>query len=83
MSELIRERLYLKEPGTKRLRKGSAGQLRHLLATGWRETDRSYATNYVAVQLERESSGPEMVRPSIPVQRPPHQAPGRGPQRAR
>jgi hypothetical protein len=83
MPELIRERLYLKEPGTKRLRKGSAGQLRHLLATGWRETDRSYATNYVAVLLERDSTGPEMVRPAIPVQRPPHQAAGRGAHRPR
>ncbi|HEU5001990.1 MAG TPA: hypothetical protein VFW71_04345 [Actinomycetota bacterium] len=83
MPEMMRERLYLKAPDTERLRKGSAGRLRHLLNTGWRETHRSYTTNYVAVLLEREGSGPQMIRPPTPVQRPPSQAPGRGPRRPR
>ena len=41
--EVRHERLYLKEPGTERLRKNSAARLRHLLATGWRETERWYS----------------------------------------
>lgn len=83
MPEMMRERLYLKQPDSKQLRKRSAGTLRHLLSTGWRETDRSYTTNYVAVVLEREDSGPQVVHTPPPVQRPPQSTPGRGPRRGR
>ena len=47
--EVVHERLYLREPRTERLRKGAAGHLRHLLATGWRETERWHAEDYITV----------------------------------
>ena len=51
--EVRHERLYLKEPGTERIRKNSAARLRHLLATGWRETERWYADRAITVKVER------------------------------
>ncbi len=47
------ERLYVKVPGTDRLRKGAAGRLRHLLQTGWAETGRRVRSDHVEVRLER------------------------------
>ena len=38
--EVVHERLYLKVPGGEQLRKTSAGRLKHMLADGWRETQR-------------------------------------------
>ncbi len=46
-------RLHVKTPGTDRLRKGAAGQLRHLEATGWHETDRRRSHHYITVRMER------------------------------
>ncbi|MGH9040990.1 MAG: hypothetical protein ACRDZ3_12235 [Acidimicrobiia bacterium] len=46
-------RLHVKTPGTERLRKSAAGQLRHLEATGWHETDRRRSHHYVTVRMER------------------------------
>jgi hypothetical protein len=46
-------RLHVKTPGTDHLRKGAAGQLRHLEATGWHETDRRRSHHYVTVRMER------------------------------
>jgi hypothetical protein len=46
-------RLHVKTPGTDRLRKSAAGQLRHLEATGWHETDRRRSEHYVTVRMER------------------------------
>ena len=46
-------RLHVKTPGTDRLRKGAAGQLRHLEATGWHETARQRSQHYVTVRMER------------------------------
>ncbi len=46
-------RLHVKTPGTDRLRKGAAGQLRHLEATGWHETERRRSHHYVTVHMER------------------------------
>ena len=51
--EVRHEHLWLKEPGTERLRSTAAGRLRHYLATGWRETDRWIGTDYITVKLER------------------------------
>ena len=51
--EVTHKRLYVKEPGTERLRSGAAGWLRHRLATGWKETERWHADHYVTVRLER------------------------------
>src|SRR5438034_8921135 len=57
--EVMHERLYLKERRTERLRKGAAGHLRHLLATGWRETERWHADDYITVRVERSGHAPK------------------------
>jgi hypothetical protein len=78
--EVRHEVLYLKEPGTERLRKGAAARLRYLLATGWRETDRWHAQDHITVQVERSGVAPKMTRmPKIeaPPPRPPRQGFGR------
>ncbi len=78
--EVIHERLYLKEPRTNRLRKRSAARLRHLLASGWRETDRQPSPDYIMVRLERSGVAPLMTRmPKVEqVERPPRRGPGQG-----
>src|SRR3954454_10323006 len=52
------ERLYVKVPGTDRLRKTAEGRLRHLLNDGWREIERSQTSDYVEVHLERAGHVP-------------------------
>jgi len=86
--EVVHERLYLKEPRTERLRKGAAGHLRHLLATGWRETERWHAEDYITVKMERSGHAPRAaampkVEPPPPRQRRERfgQGPGSGPRR--
>ena len=64
--EVMHERLYLKQPGTERLRNRSAGRLRHLLSTGWRETDRWHADDYITVRVERSGHAPRTVKPPAP-----------------
>jgi hypothetical protein len=81
--EVMNVRLYLKEPGSERLRKTSAGRLRLLLSTGWRETERWHAPGYITVKVERSGHVPRMTRlpkPPPPQARPPRQSSGaRGP----
>ncbi len=60
--EVRYERLYVKVPGTDRLRKGAAGRLHHLLNTGWRETERVQNGDYIRVRVERTGHQPEFVR---------------------
>jgi hypothetical protein len=65
--EVRHEHLYLKEPGTERLRKGSAARLRHLLASGWRETERWYSDRYITAKVERSGVDPAVGKmPHIP-----------------
>jgi hypothetical protein len=74
--EVMHERLYLKEPRTERLRRSSAARLRYLLATGWRETERWHAEDYITVKVERSGYAPRMTKlPKIipPPPRPPRQ----------
>jgi len=74
--EVRHERLWLKEPGTERLRKNAAAHLRYLLATGWRETDRWIGTDYITVKVERSGVDPRIGRmPKIepPPPRPPRE----------
>ena len=52
-TEVASYRLHVKTPGTDRLRKGASGQLRHLMATGWHETERRRTDQYVTVRMER------------------------------
>jgi len=51
--EVRYERLYVKVPGSEKLRKNAAGRLRHLVNTGWRETERSQTAEYIKVRVER------------------------------
>ena len=57
------ERLYLREPRTERLRKSAAGRLRHMLADGWRETERWHAEDHITVRLERTGVSPWIGKP--------------------
>lgn len=81
--EVIHERLFVKIPGTDKLRKTSAARLKHLLANGWRETERSQAPEYVQVRFERTGHAPMKARmpkvgPEIRDQRRPRREGGRG-----
>jgi hypothetical protein len=78
MPQVLHERLHLKEPRTDRLRRSAAGHLRHLLDTGWRETDRWHAADYVTVRLERDGKAPERVPATPPPAQAPRQGGGRG-----
>jgi hypothetical protein len=73
--EVRNERLYLKEPGTERLRKSSAARLRHLLASGWREVERWYHDQWITVKVERSGVVPRMTR--LPKAEPPPTRSGR------
>ena len=78
--EVLHERFYLKVPRTERLRKGSAGRLRYLLSTGWRETERWQAEDYITVRVERTGHTPRIELPEakpLPA-RPPRQGGGPG-----
>jgi hypothetical protein len=60
--EVIVERLYVKVPGTDKLRKNAGARLRHMLANGWREIGRSQNADHVAVTLERTGVPPLKTR---------------------
>ena len=79
--EVIHERLYVRQPRTERLRKSAAARLRFLLSTGWRETERWHADDYVTVRVERSGHPPRIELPkAVPEPpRPPRQGQGRGP----
>lgn len=73
--EVIHERLYVRVPGTDKLRKTAAARLKHLLANGWRETERGRTADYVQVRFERTGHAPMKARlpkkgPEIRDQRP-------------
>ena len=61
--EVRHERLYLKEPGTERMRKTSAGRLKRMLTEGWRETERWHAEDHITVRLERTGVSPWIGKP--------------------
>jgi hypothetical protein len=71
----MNERLYLKEPRTERLRKNASGHLRYLLSTGWRETERWHADDYITVRMERTGHTPRMTK--LPKIAPPPPRPSR------
>lgn len=86
--EVMHERLYLKEPRSERLRKSAEGRLRHLLSTGWRETERWQAADYITVRVERSGHPPRQARIPRPApapvggrRRPEFGHMGRGPRR--
>lgn len=60
--EVLHERLYVRVPGTDKLRRTAAARLKHLLANGWREIERSQDTDYLRVRLERTGHAPMKAR---------------------
>jgi hypothetical protein len=60
--EVRYERLYVKVPGSDKLRGTAEGRLRHLLNDGWREIERSQTSDYIQVHLERTGHVPRNVR---------------------
>jgi hypothetical protein len=65
--EVLHERLYVRVPGTDKLRKTAAARLKHLLATGWRETDRQTLPDHLALRFERTGHAPMRARLPKPV----------------
>jgi hypothetical protein len=81
--EVLHERLYVRVPGTDKLRKTAAARLKHLLATGWRETERAQQPDHIWVRLERTGHAPMRARlpkkaPEIQIERRPRRDGGRG-----
>src|SRR5438132_12324521 len=77
--EVRHMRLYLSEPNSERLRKTAAGRLRYMVSTGWRETERWHAPNYITVKMERSGHVPRMTKlpkPPPPPARLPRAGPG-------
>jgi hypothetical protein len=74
--EVMHERLYVRVPGTDKLRKTASNRLKHLLANGWRETDRITTPDHLMVRLERTGHPPLKARlpkkgPEIKIERRP------------
>jgi hypothetical protein len=81
--EIIHERFYVRVPGTDKLRRTHAARLKHLLANGWRETERSQNPDYVQVRFERTGHAPMRARlpkasPELTDQRRPRRDVGGG-----
>ena len=60
--EVLHERLYVRVPGTDKLRKTAAARLQHLLANGWRETARTLTADYLTILFERPGHAPMKAR---------------------
>ena len=60
--EVLHERLYVKVPGGDKLRKTADARLKHLLAAGWRETDRFRRADHIELRLERSGHAPLQAR---------------------
>jgi hypothetical protein len=69
--EVLYERLYVKVPGTDKLRKTAAARLKHLLANGYREIERTQAPDSIVVHVERTGVAPLKAR--LPRQEAPDQ----------
>jgi hypothetical protein len=64
--EVTALRLYSRTPGTDRLRKSAAGELRQMLAAGWQETGRTIHTDHVLVRMERPLAKTPRMSPLRP-----------------
>jgi hypothetical protein len=60
--EIMHERLYVRVPGTDKLRKTAAARIKHLLANGWRETERQLHPDHVMARFERTGHAPMRAR---------------------
>jgi hypothetical protein len=66
--QVLHERLYVRVPGTDKLRKTAAGRVKYLLANGWREIERAPTPDYIQVRFERTGHAPMKAR--LPKQGP-------------
>jgi hypothetical protein len=74
--EVLHERLHVRVPGTDKLRKNAASRLKHLVANGWRETERKQHPDHIWVRFERTGHAPMQARlpkkaPEIQIERRP------------
>jgi hypothetical protein len=74
--EVLHERLYVKVPGSDKLRKTASARLKHLLANGYREIERAQKPDHVWVRFERTGHAPMKARlpkkgPEIRIERRP------------
>jgi hypothetical protein len=74
--EVLHERLYVKVPGSDKLRKTADARLKHLLANGYREIERAQKPDHVWVRFERTGHAPLKARlpkkgPEIRIERRP------------
>jgi hypothetical protein len=74
--EVLHERLFVRVPGTDKLRTTAAARLTHLLATGWREVERKQQPDHLWIRLERTGHAPMQARlpkrqPEIQIERRP------------
>jgi hypothetical protein len=78
--EVRHERLYLKVPGGDKLRARAEGRVKHLLATGWREVERTPTSEYVRVRFERTGHVPAnlKLKQGPPPERRPRERDDRG-----
>ena len=81
--QIMHERLYLRVPGTDKLRRTASSRLKHLLANGWRETDRISTPDHVMVRFERTGHAPLKARlpkasPEVRVERRPRRDSNQG-----
>ena len=60
--QVLHERLYVRVPGSDKLRKTAAARLKHLVATGWRETERDRKPDHIWVRFERTGHAPMRAR---------------------
>ncbi len=60
--EVTHERLYVRVPGTDKLRKTAANRHKHMIANGWRETERHQQADHVMVRYERTGHAPMRAR---------------------
>ncbi|GIU97968.1 MAG: hypothetical protein KatS3mg013_1771 [Actinomycetota bacterium] len=60
--EVLHERLWVRVPGTDKLRRTAQARLKHLLANGWREVERTQETDFIRVRLERTGHPPRSAR---------------------
>ncbi|HEY7401669.1 MAG TPA: hypothetical protein VH989_12330 [Actinomycetota bacterium] len=86
--EVRHERLYVTVPGSEQLRKTASARLKHLLANGWRETDRQRHPDHVMVRFERTGHAPLKARlpkatPEVRIERRPRRDGPGGPPRGR
>jgi hypothetical protein len=81
--EVLHERQYLRVPGTDKVRKTASNRHKHLLAAGWRETDRTQHSDYIQVRYERTGHAPMKARrprpaPEVRIERRPRRDSGPG-----